>query len=480
MAFDWRGWLADRFGYYPLKEHFLDRRVGKSPWYYGDGTTLMLLFMVLLITGPLLALSYSPSPETAYQSVRYITQSQLLGWLIRALHYWCAGLMVVMLAVHLLRQILVAGYKFPREGTWLIGVLMLFLGLAMSFTGYALRWDERALYAVQVLVSMVQQVPFIGDRLVYFVLGSGEPGALTLSRLYGLHAVLGPLLLLTLVGFHVYLVVVHGVTSYGERRRPIHSEAEQKAIRQAIKANPETSEVFYPDRAVQSSMMAMTVFGLAVALALWKGPAELYPPANLVAASYPKEEWWFYWYSALIALLPPAIAPTFMWLFPIAVFLVLVALPFLDRSPYRGITRRPVAAGIVATVAIALVALTALRGRSPWTAWPSSVLPPIPAQRVLTQEAQTGRVLFRDYGCNSCHSIGGGPPDVGSDLARLQRRYSQDELRRYVLRPPDGVAMPSYEGRMPEEDLARIVAFVLVAQTFERSIRAGGADGVDR
>ena len=110
------GWALDRFAVKPIEKSLMDRRVAKGAWYYGDGAALFLLFNVLLVTGVFLALSYSPSLEGAYSSVRYITDNQTLGWFVRGLHYWSAGLMVVMLCFHLFRQILGGGYKSPREG----------------------------------------------------------------------------------------------------------------------------------------------------------------------------------------------------------------------------------------------------------------------------------------------------------------------------------------------------------------------------
>ena len=87
----------------------------------------------------------------------------------------------------------------------------------------------------------------------------------------------------------------------------------------------------------------------------------------------------------------------------------------------------------------------------------------------MAAEAEQGRKLFPKYGCTSCHAVAGsGQAQVGTDLARMDHLYSQAELRQYILHPPTGVAMPSYAGRLSEEDLERVVAFVLVAQTFRR------------
>jgi ubiquinol-cytochrome c reductase cytochrome b subunit len=464
----WRRWISDRFGLQEIQAAALDRRVARTPWYYGDGATLTLLFGILIATGAMMTLTYTPSPAEAYESVVHITERQRLGWFIRALHYWSAGLMVVMLFWHLFRQILIAGYKPPREGTWLIGVL-LFVGIIiMAFTGYVLRWDERAIYALRVSLHMFHNVPLIGEHLVVFVQGDAEPGALTLTRIYAVHIIFVPLLLMALVGFHLYLVILHGVTSPAERDTPVESAEQQKALYKREANSPERGETFYPETMARSSVFAFIVFALVVILALLLGPQELAPPANLTERAFPAEEWWYWWVSGLIAYLPPRIAPAFVVVFPIVLFVFLMLLPFIDRSPYRGMRKRPVAVAAVIVCIAAVLYLSDMRRVSPWTAWPDEQPPPVPEGFQLPLRAEQGRILFARYGCNTCHPIAGHGPLVAPDLARIRFPFSRAEMRGYILRPPPGVAMPAYEGRISEADLERIVDFIHTAQAFPR------------
>jgi ubiquinol-cytochrome c reductase cytochrome b subunit len=464
----WRNWVVERFGLKPIKEKAFDRRVAKGSWYFGDGATLLMLLGVLVATGLLMTLTYSPTPDSAYESVRYITEVQVLGWFIRGLHYWSAGLMVVMLVFHLFRQILLGGYKSPREGTWLLGVGLFFLVITMSFIGYLLRWDERSIYALRVALTMFHNVPLIGEWIVVFVQGGDDAGALTLTRLYSVHVLFVPLALLLLVAFHLYLVMYHGVTSKSERDKPVHSAEEQKKIYDADAYSEKRGETFYPTTMARSGTMGFIVFSIAVLLTVTVGPAPLYPEANLVERSFPIEEWWFWWYSALIALLPSAIAPAFVVLFPILLLIVLVSLPFLDRGPWRGIRHRPIAASVVVISVIVLIYLSDLRRRSPWTGWPSPELPAVPEGVTLAPEVEEGRRLYVRFGCNSCHAIAGHGSRVGPDLAQMGDRLSRSEYRDYILNPPQGIPMPSYEGRVTEEELERIIDFVHTAQTFSR------------
>lgn len=467
----WRQWISDRFGLRPIWDNFLFRRVPKDPWYAGDGMAMLLLMTIMIVTGIVLAMFYSPTVDSAYQSVRNISEQQTLGWFVRGLHYWSAGLWVVLLVWHLFRQILIGGYKEPREGTWLIGVLLFFIVYTTSFIGYTLRWDERAIYGIKVALNHFYRVPVIGEHLVLLVQGGEDLSTLTLTRLYAMHVIILPVLLVALVSWHVYLIVLRGTTTPTEQEIPIHSAEHQKRVYKRDAHHPERGERFFPTTQVRLSLMSIVAFLLAVGLTLVLGAPALDPPANLTRDAFPAEEWWYSWYSALAAMLPPRAASAFYVLFPVVLFVVLMTLPFVDRGPYRGMKHRPIAVTVVALCVIALVYLTAVRMRSPWTAWPSDRPPELPPGVVLSPEVEYGRQLFAVHGCNSCHAVGGDGPPFATDLARIAQRYSRTEIREWILRPSPDVAMPSYAGRLSDEELERIVEFVHVAQTFPRGRR---------
>lgn len=458
-------WLTHRFATSEITDKFIDRRVVKEPWYYGEGAALILLVSVLFGTGAFLALGYSASPQSAYASLVQITEHSTLGWFLRALHYWSAGLIVVTMIYHVLRHVLLGGYLPPREGTWLLGVGLFILIIANSFTGYTLRWDERAIYAIRIPLNMIYNVPFIGDELVRFIQGGWEIGAQTLSRLYALHVIFVPLALLLLIGYHLHLVVTHGVTTSIERELGPGTVKEQERMRDAAKESDERGEDFFPETAARSMGFAFAIFAIVIGLSLFIGPQKLGREANLIETSFPKEEWWFGWYSGLIAYLPPWLAPVFYIILPIAIIGVMLILPFVDKGDNRGLRRRPLAAISVTLIVIVLLLFTSLRISSPWTAWPSGDLVPIPDTITLNDSAAEGRVLFTQYGCNTCHAVGGYGPGFGPNLSSLKRRLSPTELHNYISQPPEGVAMPSYGDRLQPNDLKKIVDFVLVIQT---------------
>lgn len=464
-------WLSLRFGIEPIRREFLYHRVTRTPWYQGGGAALMLLFVVLIGTGVFLALTYSPSPATAYESVVQITSQDRLGWFVRGLHYWSAGMMIILLVWHVCRQVLLGGYLPPREGTWLIGVGLFFLTVINSYTGYSLRWDERAVYAIRIPLNIFYSFPWIGEEIVRFVQGGWEIGANTLSRYYAVHTLFVPFSMLALMGYHLYLVVLHGVTTGAEIEHPPATAEEQIEQYERLKESPEHGEEFHPRTSAKSGGFGMVALMIAVALTLILGPTELYPEANLVERSFPVEEWWFAWYSALAALLPPWLAPIFYVGFPIFLFLLMIFLPFIDRGENRGARRRPLAVTTVTLSLITIFALSALRVKSPWTAWPQEELPPLPPGTVLTGSASEGRRLFKEYGCTTCHAIGKHGPSFGPNLTGIDSRLSSNELRQLILEPPEDFAMPTYRGRISQEDLDKVVDFVLVAQTFPREFR---------
>jgi mono/diheme cytochrome c family protein len=117
---------------------------------------------------------------------------------------------------------------------------------------------------------------------------------------------------------------------------------------------------------------------------------------------------------------------------------------------------------------IALFYLSDLRRRSPWTGWPDPEPPPVPEGVELTPDAEAGRQLFAQFGCNSCHPVAGHGRQFAIDLAWAGGALSLEEIREFVLSPPEGIAMPSYEGRLTQAQLELITEYVHVAQTFPR------------
>lgn len=209
-------YIADRLGLEQIEQAVLKRRLPETPWYLGDGAALSMLLFIQILTGITMSLYYNNSVDFAWDSVQLITWSVPMGGLVRGMHYWSAGLMVVVMFIHVSRHLILGGYKAPREGTWMIGVFLFFLVFTMSYTGYVLRWDIDALYAVGIALNLFYTIPLIGYNLAWFLLGGNQVSPLTLTRFYSIHIWVVPIMLVAFVAYHLYLVIIHGVTHRGE------------------------------------------------------------------------------------------------------------------------------------------------------------------------------------------------------------------------------------------------------------------------
>lgn len=188
------GWFEERMGVDALWLVLFKRKIpyGVS-WFYTLGFASIGLFIVQAITGTVLAMYYSPSPDHAYDSIQYIQNELTYGSVIRGIHHWGASAMIAVVALHLLVTFFMGAYKYPREATWVIGVFLLLITLGFGFTGYLLPWDERAYWATVVGTNIAGTVPFVGGVLVRVLRGGAELGVLTLTRFYAAHILLLPL-----------------------------------------------------------------------------------------------------------------------------------------------------------------------------------------------------------------------------------------------------------------------------------------------
>jgi quinol-cytochrome oxidoreductase complex cytochrome b subunit len=149
----------------------------------------------------------------AYESMRYIVDDAFLGQFVRGMHKWGASVMVILIFLHMGRVFFFGAYKYPREMTWIIGVVLLILTLAMSFTGYLLPFDDRAYWATIVGVNINGTAPILGPYISDFLRAGPEFGATTLSRFYAIHMLLLPALIIALIGAHLYLVSKLGISA---------------------------------------------------------------------------------------------------------------------------------------------------------------------------------------------------------------------------------------------------------------------------
>ncbi len=213
MASKWISRLDERTGIVGVYKTVFDRKIPKVNWWFTLGSASLFLFSIQVVTGILLSVYYVPSPDHAYDSVQYIMTGVQFGWLIRSIHHWAASLMVLVVFLHMLRVFFYGAYKYPREITWVTGVVLLLATLGMGFTGYLLPWNQKAYWATTVGTSIAGTVPGIGDFVLRALRGGTDLSAMTLTRFFAAHVWMLPLVILIVIGVHLYLVIRNGISA---------------------------------------------------------------------------------------------------------------------------------------------------------------------------------------------------------------------------------------------------------------------------
>ncbi|HEX6202652.1 MAG TPA: cytochrome bc complex cytochrome b subunit [Thermoanaerobaculia bacterium] len=320
-----RAWLLERLHVEPLLDKLSHKEVPVhryGVYYYLGGMTLFF-FLVQVATGILLMLYYRPSAEQAFESVEFIMTTVPFGWLMRSLHSWSANLMVYFAFLHLASVYFLKAYRKPRELTWITGTLLFFVIMGFGFSGYLLPWNQLAFFATKVGTDIAGSVPLVGDWMLRFLRGGERVGGGTLSRFYGWHVAILPAITTLLLGLHLFLVQIHGmsvppaVEEEAKRRRPMR---------------------FFPHYALRDLFAWVLALGVLVTLAA-VFPWELGEKADPFAPAYKdiRPEWYFMFLFQALKFVPGGeIAGVEYEAIPIVLSgvaaLALVAVPFLDRG----------------------------------------------------------------------------------------------------------------------------------------------------
>lgn len=436
-------WLDERLDLRGAKRDLLDREVpARLTWWHTLGSATFTVFLVQVITGTTLATYYSPSPDHAYDSVRYIADHVASGTLLRGIHHWGASAMVVLVVAHMIRVFAVGAYKYPREVNWLLGVGLFLVVLGFSFTGYLLPWDQKAYWATAVGTNIAGTTPFIGGALVALLRGGSELGAATLARFYAFHALWLPLLLTVIVALHLIIVIRQGIAArphaleVGAPKRT--SDAAYPAYyREAYAATKRGGMRFWPDILGKDAIVSASVVVIIVVMALLFG-APLEAPADPTDTSYvPRPEWYFLPIYQLLKLVPGSLESLVAVGVPTALLFAMLALPFFDRGSTRNLLHRPVA----------LAGLVLLLGGSGYligAAGPAPESAPLEGP-LLTSVQRAGRALYQSQQCGGCHLIAGQGGEEGPDLTTVGLRHSAGWLHSFMEAP----ARFHEESRMP-------------------------------
>ena len=323
-------WLEERIDLSGVK-HLLQEKVvpvhRHTVWYYFGGMTLFL-FGIQVVTGILLTLYYRPSAEEAYESVQFIMIEVQFGWLIRSIHSWSANLMVATMMIHLFSVYLTQAYRKPRELTWVTGMLLFGIVLTFGFSGYLLPWNVLSYFATKVGTNVAGVVPVVGRALLRFLRGGDDVTGATLSRFYGLHIAILPLLTTLILGLHLFLVQQQGMS--------VPPDVERASAQQPLRTMP-----FAPN------FLLRDLFGWFVALGVLAALGAIYPwelgqkadpfapaPAGI------RPEWYFVFMFQTLKYIPAKIGPFDGEVLGVLGFglggLFLLLVPFLDKKTARG------------------------------------------------------------------------------------------------------------------------------------------------
>jgi len=413
---------------------------GGARYLFSLGALNGFLLMNQVVTGMLLMLYYAPTPDHAYEAVRFIQNEAAFGYVIRGLHYWGASCMIVSVILHVLRVFVFGAYKKPREMMWLTGVVMFLVVFGFAFTGYLLPWDQKAYWATVVGTNVAGTAPFIGGTIVRIMRGGADISALTLTRFFTLHTMILPWTLVAVAGAHVTILQLVG---HGGPWNP-------EGVR--------TSQQFYPYQVFKDITLCLAVLTLMMVLA-HLAPPGLEAIADPTDNTYnPRPEWYFYFLFQLLRYFEGPFEVVGTMVLPNIALLVLLAVPFIDRSEVRNPKKRPKAMVGAAVALGGYILLTVL----------AALTPPAGA----SQEAQTGpppksvtegRQLYADNGCASCHSIKGVGGVVAPPLDGVGKRHDRAWLIGHFKDPQKytpGSVMPSFS-QLSDEDLGKLTDYMM-------------------
>jgi ubiquinol-cytochrome c reductase cytochrome b/c1 subunit len=327
-------WINDRLPIFTFADHFRDYPAPRNLNYWWNfGSLAGLVLVIMMVTGIILAMHYTPNAGLAFDSVERIMRDVNYGWVLRYTHMNGASLFFVVVYIHIFRGLYFGSYKAPREVLWWLGIIILLLMMATAFMGYVLPWGQMSFWGAKVITSLFTAIPLIGDAVTQWLWGGFTVSNPTLNRFFSLHYLL-PFVILGVVVLHVW--ALHTVKS----NNPLGIEMK----------GPQDSIPFHPYYTVKDYFgvgVFLVIFAALVFFAPnWVGEPDNYIPANpLKTPPHIVPEWYFLPYYAILRSI------TFdIWFIPakllgvIALFasiLILFFLPWLDSSKVRSARFRP-------------------------------------------------------------------------------------------------------------------------------------------
>ncbi|SMM97872.1 Ubiquinol--cytochrome c reductase, cytochrome B subunit [uncultured Candidatus Thioglobus sp.] len=337
-----KNWIDQRF---PLtkvwNEHLAEYYTPRNfNFWYFFGSLAMLVLVMQIITGIFLTMHFKPDELSAFASVEYIMRDVNWGWLIRYMHSTGASAFFVVIYLHMYRGLLYGSYKAPRELIWILGMVLYIALMAEAFMGYVLPWGQMSYWGAQVIISLFGSVPIIGPDLLIWILGDYAVGDPALNRFFSLHVIALPLILVVLVFLHI--VALHTVGS----NNPDGIEIKENKDKDGI---PKDGIPFHPYYSVKD-IVGVVVFLMIFSAVVFFAPAMngyFLEHANFIEANPLKTPdhiaplWYLTPFYSVLRAIPPMFGSQFPGVVGMfAALLILIALPWLDRSKVKSIRYR--------------------------------------------------------------------------------------------------------------------------------------------
>jgi quinol-cytochrome oxidoreductase complex cytochrome b subunit len=328
-------WLDDRLPVVRFaKEHLMDFPTPKNLNYWWTfGAILVVCLGTQIVTGIILAMHYTPQVDLAFDSVEHIRRNVNGGRIIQAVHAVGASMFFIAVYIHIFRGLYFGSYKAPREVLWIIGVLIFVLMIATAFMGYVLPWGQMSGWGATVITGLFSAVPIIGEPIQTLLVGGFAIGNPTLNRFFSLHYLL-PFVIAALVGLHIWALHVPGNSN--------PTGVEVKSSRDTVPFHP-----YY----TMKDLFAIVVFLIPFAWFVFFAPDILGHPDNYiryssqVTPSHIVPEWYLLPFYAMLRAIDFNVLFIDSKLGGVAVMgaslLILLFLPWLDRSKVRSGNFRP-------------------------------------------------------------------------------------------------------------------------------------------
>jgi ubiquinol-cytochrome c reductase cytochrome b subunit len=443
-------WIDERWPLTSLLRLGLEEEiVGGARYAYTLGSAIIFVFTIQAVTGVWQLFYYVPTTAEAYNSLNYLRTDVPFGWLIHGLHYWGANAMIVLLVLHMCRVFIWGAYKNPREITWLVGVVLFLLSLALMFTGACLPWDERGYWASQVGTSIASTVPIVGELVKQLMRGGDSMGQLTLSRFFVTHVAILPTLLVATILVHLIALRKFGESGPWDERERGHTGP------------------FWPDQIFMDTIVSMFLFVILVALCVFSPPPFSGPADPLDFTYLPKPEWSFLFLYQALKYFKGPLEPVGTVGIPLVGVLMLILAPFIDRGEERSPLHRPVAMTIGLIVLAGTLTLTVMGyyshpGAS--AAHIASTTPPGEASTAPSPGAKQGAQLFASLGCGGCHTVNGVGGTLGPNLSNegdmgRTRQWLEAQIRAPRSHDPQSI-MPAFD-KLGDQQLNELIDYLL-------------------